>query len=661
MQLIRIAIRNMFQYADYTQEFTSGINLITGLNGAGKTNLLNTIRYALTGELPSTKESAHYRHAAGDGRVRLTFTHRGKTYQVTRELLGGTHELRIADGDVLATGRTAVTKSVLEEVLGVSKQYLTTHVFVPQGRLRFAVESTPRERFQWIQKLLDLESIQKLWTELGAVVSRTEGEVARGYDDELKRLQEAQEQLAKLPNPDVAAARAVQTVYEHRQQQTRLLLKEQAAADGIRKRIAELTAQRDQLWQGVHFDAETREVCQTLLPVALQYERYLQKRNELRQVFAARPRIVKGVAPELIDQAQTQVGQAQGQMQLLRRQLEQSATGDTCPACGAALRCAECGTGVGESARTHLEQEIERLEESRTVLQRVLSAALTQNLKARQVIAARERIREVLREVRQLRQVLPSRLVALDLVKQYAQFSQTDESLLTAIANQQVLLSDAEVRCKRLRQELDELPRVTEQDYNEATNALTIADLRKQLEQRIELLSGYLDKQRELDAKKARLAIVKQVRDVFHGSNVVAYLIRRYVRDLSAGINKFLRIFNAPYSVLLTDQMVFEVSYDDGAVISEKELSYGEQLMLSLCYHLAINMTEDLRFIVLDEPTLGLDEQRVYLVPELLERFAQHQDSEFQILCCTHESALTRCAAHVIALERMEELEHATV
>ena len=50
MKLKKLKLYNYCQYHDHTVDFENGLAVLTGKNGAGKSNLLNAVFYSLTGE-----------------------------------------------------------------------------------------------------------------------------------------------------------------------------------------------------------------------------------------------------------------------------------------------------------------------------------------------------------------------------------------------------------------------------------------------------------------------------------------------------------------------------------------------------------------------------------------------------------------------------------
>ncbi|MBQ2228364.1 MAG: SMC family ATPase, partial [Firmicutes bacterium] len=173
MRPLQLKISGFGPYAG-TQELDleklgrSGLYLITGDTGAGKTTIFDAICYALFGEASgNNREPAMLRsqYAAEDAptEVELTFENAGKVYTVKRnpeylrrkkrgegfakQIAGA--ELHYPDGRI-ETRTTAVTRAV-EELLGVSKDQFSQIAMIAQGdflKLLLADTSARKEIFR---------------------------------------------------------------------------------------------------------------------------------------------------------------------------------------------------------------------------------------------------------------------------------------------------------------------------------------------------------------------------------------------------------------------------------------------------------------------------------------------------------------------------------
>lgn len=175
-----------------------------------------------------------------------------------------------------------------------------------------------------------------------------------------------------------------------------------------------------------------------------------------------------------------------------------------------------------------------------------------------------------------------------------------------------------------------------------------IASIRK-INERIKILESFEEKHEKQKVMQGRLSVLEKVRNVFSRNSLISLCIDRYLDYINKAMVFLLEAVKANFSASLektTDKkgniiLRFAIDYNNGDKFYEDQLSYGEKLMLSLAYHLATNLTTNVDILLLDEPTLGLDEVRVSSITQLLARFIKANNSRLQIICSTHEKGLT--------------------
>ncbi len=160
------------QTLDFASLGTSGLYLITGDTGAGKTTLFDAICYALYGETSGSVRDPNmmrskYADSSTPTFVELTFENGGKTYTVKRNpeyernaLRGGGTtrqtagaELRYPDGRI-ETKTTAVTRAV-EEILGIDKGQFSQIAMIAQGDFLKLLLADTQERQKIFRRIFD--------------------------------------------------------------------------------------------------------------------------------------------------------------------------------------------------------------------------------------------------------------------------------------------------------------------------------------------------------------------------------------------------------------------------------------------------------------------------------------------------------------------------
>lgn len=185
---------------DFSALGTSGLYLITGDTGAGKTTIFDAITYALYGEASGeSRESSMLRskYAAPETPtfVELTFLNGGKTYTVrrnpeyTRPKTRGTGttvqkadaELTMPDGRIITKARD-VTAAVTD-IVGVDREQFARIAMIAQGEFRKLLLAQTDERkaiFRQIFHTGQYQALQNRLKEEAAALDRQCGELEAG-------------------------------------------------------------------------------------------------------------------------------------------------------------------------------------------------------------------------------------------------------------------------------------------------------------------------------------------------------------------------------------------------------------------------------------------------------------------------------------------------
>ena len=168
----------------------SGLYLITGDTGAGKTTIFDAITYALFGKASGeNRETSMFRSEYADGEtateVELYFTCNGKEYYIKRnpeyERLKAkgeglkkekpNAELKLPDGKVVT--KIKEVDNAVEEILGVDRNQFTQIAMIAQGDFLKLLLASTDERKKIFQKLFKTQNYyilqEKLKSESGAL------------------------------------------------------------------------------------------------------------------------------------------------------------------------------------------------------------------------------------------------------------------------------------------------------------------------------------------------------------------------------------------------------------------------------------------------------------------------------------------------------------
>lgn len=164
MIIEHLYLENWGPHKKLDQDFDAHIVGIIGSNGKGKSNLLQAIAYALTGDLDKTRGTAYIRNFGGEDAadkaiVRLNFRVGDKHGSIERVIKANGTTTRKLDWDGETFKAAAEVDRRMREILGADKAAMQNAVYIKQGDIDKLVKGTPAERFDTILKLMNLSFV----------------------------------------------------------------------------------------------------------------------------------------------------------------------------------------------------------------------------------------------------------------------------------------------------------------------------------------------------------------------------------------------------------------------------------------------------------------------------------------------------------------------
>lgn len=205
MKITHIELKDFGPHKHIDVDVDAGVVGITGSNGAGKSNLLQAICYALTGDLNKTNQQLYIRNfgqedGAKKALVSVTFVKGGKQGRITREI-SASGSKRLLEWDGNEYRKQEDVDRVISEIVGADKSVLSSAVFIKQGQVADLVQGTPSERQAIFQKLTRLNFINRLDDMLQSKVAQLQAGV-QDYRPQIIMLEDRQtsvtEELARL-------------------------------------------------------------------------------------------------------------------------------------------------------------------------------------------------------------------------------------------------------------------------------------------------------------------------------------------------------------------------------------------------------------------------------------------------------------------------------
>jgi DNA repair exonuclease SbcCD ATPase subunit len=161
LQIKRVVIDNFCQHEKVDFTLRPGILSLTGVNGAGKSNLIRALFYGLTGEvLGSDTRGDMLRWGAYEGSVTIYANDGEHDFTITRTIHNGKHKLESKKYGKL--GKKTEVNELVSSLVGFDVKLLSQIVFVPQGKLTDLLLTDHSDRVRTMNRLFELDGANKL-------------------------------------------------------------------------------------------------------------------------------------------------------------------------------------------------------------------------------------------------------------------------------------------------------------------------------------------------------------------------------------------------------------------------------------------------------------------------------------------------------------------
>ncbi len=207
--IISLSLKNWRSHADSSFAFSRGVNVLTGIMGAGKSSVMEALCFALFGSFPqSGRGRIRLEEIAGEAgketEVKLEFELEENRYSIERKIGKNSFAHLRKSGALLCSGPKKVNEEA-ERLLGVDYELFTRAIYSEQNKTDYLLSLDPGRRKAEIDELLGLDKFETARanaTSLANAYEKQKAEAEKGFDpkkleEEKKRLAEKKENLQK--------------------------------------------------------------------------------------------------------------------------------------------------------------------------------------------------------------------------------------------------------------------------------------------------------------------------------------------------------------------------------------------------------------------------------------------------------------------------------
>ncbi|GIU71074.1 MAG: hypothetical protein KatS3mg003_0553 [Candidatus Nitrosocaldaceae archaeon] len=769
--LINIELKNFISHKDTNIPFSEGINVFIGKNGAGKSSVIDAITYALYGKHERGNNANIVRNNSDSGSVTLKFSIGDRNYEVYRAFnVNGTIKTAVIkeDGKQISAGSRSRDSSEgvnrkVEEIFGLNYNDIVIATIIKQGELDSIIELKPKEIRELINRLIDLDKLDKAYQEFREVLdmfrerlrkeygydiedlSRIDKEIASNMEeikeskillDAVRREIEEEDEKKKMLENDIKRYDELKRKYDEYKQRKeelfRYLAREKKRYNDEYKSKVEIVEKGykyldmieekdkiedryNELVELEQLSLKNKQLKRTISVLKKREEDYKNSINDIKDEISKyealrEPEYNLQEIEDILYETRNEndnINRKIGEISTKLKDYEVIKIKGICPTCDRSISNIDISNKIEEKIK-----ELEELEEKKKILEKIELEFEELKEDRRRYDESRVRLEELYKKLDKLNNDYK------DILKQYEELDKELKQLNDIDYNASMELEKCrlEGKIKKIHEiegwlkannidsihdiniienqtnAIKDTLKLLDNMYNVNIQMLAIDDYAKELINIIdkleedsreynvkthqELMDRYdtinknlrelvyregslkskiddlekkiyelSDIKRDLEKASEYMRFYEQIReDIYHKR--LPLELRRWAFEIISSIaSEYLRIFDIGISSLQLKEEksnIKIVCYGSSDLVDVNSMSGGEKIAVSLALRFAIASfkSKNTDFIILDEPTTHLDQERRRALVKLISKLAGYQGLIRQLIIITHDSEI---------------------
>jgi len=665
-----VELGNFLSHTETKLNFGEGVTVFVGPNGAGKSSIIDAITFALFGQHTRKSNKGLIRRGENQGYAKINFSVNNKIFQATRKInLKGTLSAQflqkkddewvpIAEGERKQFGESMTRE--IENFLGLDFEKLKIASIIQQGELNSIIKAKPKEFKELINAVIGIDKLDISSENMKIVLKNFRETIQKelGFDDshiEILKNEIDNKKIEILQNDPLKEKYEKEKL---KQKKEISILKEKIENELPKlEKLKQLESRKEEL---VNY---AKEAISSIRKEISEKEKkiqdcegcfeYLNDKNSIEKSLQITESDIEKIL-EKIQEYKMKIISIKEQQSLAKKLHLKDGK---CPVC--------------DSSVEHLNplfQEDHLREEQVNLNKEILSLENENKLYEKKKQEFSNALQQITNAEATLLAHSINKKEQIDSIKQEVIFQKTNIKNIPTNISTGMLIEVASIdsHAKLLYEKITEYEKETKNFDKNNFDKLkeSLEDKQQELSDIDQKLGGVFEKIKsakelidknnlilnELYFVKDYVSQLNEIQEnVFNRDGSVAISLRSWaLNTISSKASEYLNMLNTKIQRIELSEKTRDVSitcYAKNTILDLESLSGGEQVSIALALRLAMAQllgTSNLNFIILDEPTMHLDEERRRALVKVLSQLSEitNASNTMQFIIITHDSEI---------------------